>query len=250
MSIDSHPSPNYDERAEGAEIDMLILHYTGMPTAEGALARLCDPAAKVSAHYLIDEEGTILRLVEEGKRAWHAGVAAWDGKGDVNSRSIGIELVNPGHEFGYRAFPEAQIEALEALAGDVLARHPIPARHVLGHSDVAPDRKRDPGEKFPWDRLAAHGIGLYPEPWQETGPLPTDAQVTAHLAAQIALLYIGYELAISARPEPSGAAALAAFQRHFMPEQVTGLLDEATSVRLFSVMRLVALDRGEPWIDF
>ena len=155
-------SPNFDARPPGARIDMLVLHYTGMVSAEAAIERLCDPAAKVSAHYLIDEDGAVRRLVDENHRAWHAGEASWRGKSDINARSLGIELVNPGHEFGYRPFPEAQMAALEALAQDILARHTIEARNVVGHSDVAPRRKTDPGELFDWRRLAEAGIGLWP----------------------------------------------------------------------------------------
>ena len=170
------PSPNQDDRG-GAAIDMLVLHYTGMITAEAALSRLCDPAAKVSAHYTIDEDGTIYAHVPEARRAWHAGVSFWAGKRNVNARSIGIELVNPGHEFGYRAFPRSQIAALIDLCRDILARHPIPAARVLGHSDVAPARKEDPGELFPWAQLAEAGIGLWPQPAQRS-PMPWRTSAT------------------------------------------------------------------------
>ena len=157
------PSPNHGPRPDGGGVDMLVLHYTGMADAASALEQLTDPTAKVSAHYVINEDGAILRLVEEARRAWHAGVAAWRGQTDINDRSIGIELVNPGHEFGYRAFAEPQMAAFTALAGDILSRHAIPARNVVGHSDVAPARKNDPGELFDWQRLAATGIGLWPD---------------------------------------------------------------------------------------
>ena len=158
--MESRHSPNQDER--GAPIDMLVLHYTGMQSAEAALDRLCDPAAKVSSHYDITEDGAVHALVPEEKRAWHAGLSFWAGIRNVNASSIGIELVNPGHEFGYRAFPAVQIAALKDLAGGILSRHSIPASRVLGHSDVAPARKEDPGELFPWEALAASGIGLWP----------------------------------------------------------------------------------------
>ncbi|MGH6879104.1 MAG: N-acetylmuramoyl-L-alanine amidase, partial [Rhizomicrobium sp.] len=157
-------SPNHDPRPDGAAIDMLILHYTGMRTAEEALERLCDPAAKVSAHYTIDREGSLYRHVDESRRARHAGVSFWAGECDVNSRSIGIELVNPGHEFGYIPFADAQVAALIELARGILTRHPIPPHRILGHSDVAPARKMDPGELFPWRELAKAGIGLFPPP--------------------------------------------------------------------------------------
>src|SRR5262249_6695143 len=151
-----------NERPVAGRIDMLVLHYTGMRTGEAALERLCDPVAKVSSHYLVEEDGTTWRLVPEEKRAWHAGVSFWAGERDINDFSIGIELVNPGHEFGYRPFPEAQMQALEALARDIVDRHAIRPHRVVGHSDVAPTRKTDPGELFDWARLARKGIGLWP----------------------------------------------------------------------------------------
>src|ERR1700722_2627711 len=163
MRIVECRSPNHDERPPGAAIDMLVLHYTGMKTAEAALARLCDPEAKVSAHYTIGRDGRVYRHVPEERRAWHAGVSWWAGERNVNARSIGIELVNPGHEFGYEPFPKPQISALIDLADGILSRHPIPAGRVIGHSDVAPARKADPGELFPWPQLAEFGIGLWPE---------------------------------------------------------------------------------------
>lgn len=151
------PSPNHNART--LPIDMIVLHYTGMPAGAEALARLCDSEAKVSAHYMIEEDGRVYRLVPEDRRAWHAGVSEWQGVTDINSCSIGIELVNPGHEWGYRPFPDVQIQALIALLDDIRARHVIPDNRILGHSDVAPGRKRDPGELFPWDRLAEAGHG-------------------------------------------------------------------------------------------
>lgn len=150
-------SPNFEDRKDGIEPSIILLHYTGMPTAELALQRLCDPDSKVSAHYVVDEDGTVYRLVEEGKRAWHAGQSEWQGETDINSHSIGIELVNPGHEHGYRPFPEIQIEALIGLCRDICERHAI--KWVLGHEHVAPDRKQDPGELFPWDRIEKEGFG-------------------------------------------------------------------------------------------
>lgn len=156
-------SANFNSR-EGQAVDMVIIHYTGMQSAEAALERLCDPASEVSAHYVIDEDGTIYGLVDEADRAWHAGVSEWQGATNINSRSIGIELVNPGYEHGYREFPPVQIDALIALLKDILARHRIPLPRVLGHSDVAPGRKQDPGHLFPWDRLAAAGVAMHRHP--------------------------------------------------------------------------------------
>ena len=162
LRIVERPSPNHDPRAEGL-IDILVMHYTGMRTAEEALARLCDPDAKVSSHYTIDRDGTVYRHVSEHRRARHAGVSYWAGVRDVNSRSIGIEIVNPGHEFGYIPFAEPQIAALIDLSREILSRHPaIAPSHVVGHSDVAPNRKQDPGELFPWAQLANFGIGSWP----------------------------------------------------------------------------------------
>ncbi len=221
------PSPNFDARPAGQAIDMLILHYTGMKSAQDALARMCDQTAKVSAHYCIDEDGTLLRLVPEERRAWHAGESAWAGAGNVNARSVGIELVNPGHEFGYRAFPEAQMETLVTLAREILARHPIPARHALGHSDVAPLRKEDPGELFDWARLAAAGIGLWPgEP--APGPVPDETGLKQGLAT------FGYGYL-----DEDPGAVVAAFQRHFRPEDVTGNADAETAARLTALLALL-----------
>ncbi len=200
------PSPNYDDRGDGASIDMLVLHYTGMPTAEDALSWLCDPASRVSAHYTVDEDGTVYAHVREVRRAWHAGVSHWAGVSNVNARSIGIELVNPGHEFGYRAFTEPQIAALIMLCRGILLRHDIPSWRILGHSDVAPVRKDDPGELFPWQDLAQAGIGLWPQ------------RAPSHLGAE-ALARYGYD------PAAPQDKAITAFQRHFRPKNLTGQWD-------------------------
>ncbi|HEU5098331.1 MAG TPA: N-acetylmuramoyl-L-alanine amidase, partial [Roseiflexaceae bacterium] len=164
LAIEDLPSPNFDDRPPGQKVDILLLHYTGMPDAGQALRRLRDPQAKVSAHYVIDETGKVYRMVPEEKRAWHAGLSAWKGDRDINARSIGIEIVNTGHEFGYRQFQLEQIDALVALAQDIKTRHDIPRTRVLGHSDVAPLRKQDPGELFDWYRLAVEGIANWPTP--------------------------------------------------------------------------------------
>ncbi len=219
------PSPNFDPRPEGGVVDMLVLHYTGMETAEAALARLCDPEAKVSAHYMIDEDGTVTRMVDEAARAWHAGVSFWRGHSDINARSIGIELVNPGHEFGYRPFPEAQTAALVDLARDIVRRHAIPARNVVGHSDVAPTRKMDPGELFDWPRLAAAGVGLWPE---ESGDCLMDPEVVRDMLADY-----GYET-------ENLFNTLQAFQRHFRPARVNGRIDFETARLLKGLLELLA----------
>ncbi len=212
----SLPSPNHDSR-NGVPVSMLVLHYTGMTSGQAALSRLCDPAAKVSAHYLIDENGTVYALVPEDRRAWHAGLSFWAGSRDVNAQSIGIELVNPGHEFGYRAFPSAQIAALKELVQGILKRHPIPAWNVVGHSDVAPARKDDPGELFPWEALAQDGIGLWPQ--------TSDSVIGAE-----ALLWLGYD------PESPSEKRILAFQRHFRPEKLTGVWDEECGRRLSGLL--------------
>ena len=205
---------------------MLILHYTGMASAAAALDRLCDAAARVSAHYLIDEDGAIFRLVDEAMRAWHAGAASWHGATDINDRSIGIELVNPGHEFGYRPFPEDQMEALIGLARDILARHPIPPEGGLGHSDVAPMRKQDPGELFPWRRLAAAGIGVWPE-----AVAPDDT--TTSRAVEL-LSRLGY----ATGGEAETRAAITAFQRRYRPARLDGVLDGETAALIRALVRI------------
>lgn len=209
------PSPNHDERPAGTAIDLLLLHYTGMRSAEEALARLCDPAAKVSAHYVVCEDGTILALVPEERRAWHAGQSFWRGRTDTNARSIGVEIVNPGHEFGYRPFPGIQMAAVRELCADILSRHAIPAANVLGHSDVAPARKEDPGELFDWRMLAGHGIGLWPRAGLPAG--------TADPTQSVGLLgRYGYDTSLPPR------VILSAFQRHFRPRRIDGLADAET----------------------
>ena len=207
-------SPNFDARPAGTVVDMLVLHYTGMQSAAAALARLTDPAAKVSAHYLIEEDGTVVHLVDEEMRAWHAGASFWRGASDINARSIGIELVNPGHEFGYRPFPRDQMAGLVDLALGILERWPIPARNVVGHSDVAPQRKMDPGELFDWPRLARAGIGLWPAEADEC--LLDEDAVRAMLAE------IGYAT-------EDLFATLKAFQRHFRTARVNGRIDWQTA---------------------
>jgi N-acetylmuramoyl-L-alanine amidase len=223
------PSPNCDVRPDGRAIDMLILHYTGMESAAAALARLCDAEARVSAHYMIDEDGTTYAMVPEERRAWHAGISAWEGEAGVNGCSIGIELVNPGHEFGYRPFPEPQIAALTGLARAILFRHRIPPWRVLGHSDVAPARKQDPGELFPWARLAEAGIGLWVDYRAEGEPPPLGV-------AQALLAEYGYDCPQTGADDEATRLVVTAFQRHFRPERVDGTLDAETAVRLAALL--------------
>ena len=224
-------SPNADDRPAGGAIDALILHYTGMPGAAAALARLRDPAAKVSAHYLIDEDGDVVQLVPEERRAWHAGVSSWAGRSHLNDCSIGIELVNPGHEWGYQSFTEAQYDACIALCRAILGRWPIPRRRVLGHSDVAPARKQDPGELFDWGRLAAAGIGLWPQPG------PGDPRAVNRLQTELA--QFGYRVAPTGRLDAATRLVVTAFQRHFRPARVDGRPDRATLARLDGLLQLL-----------
>jgi len=236
MALRERPSPNRSSRPPGAAVDMLVLHYTGMPTAAEAIDRLCDPAAKVSAHYVIEEDGTLWRLVAESERAWHAGVSFWQGTTDVNAASIGVELSNPGHEWGYRAFPERQMAALEELAHGILARHRIPGDRVVGHSDVAPERKQDPGELFDWPRLARGGIGFWPG---EEAPPPRGVS-----EAQEMLASIGYRLPHSGALDERTRLVVTAFQRRFRPCGVHGALDAETGARIAAVARAVAALRA------
>ena len=210
LPIVDAPSPNFDARE--LPISMIVLHYTGMESAQAAIDRLRDPEAKVSAHYLVDEDGTILRLVDERHRAWHAGRSHWRGVTDVNSASIGIEIVNPGHEFGYRPFPEAQMGALIPLVADIKERHSITRGNVVGHSDVAPARKQDPGELFNWHALARLRLAL---------PRPTKNLVDPgwpDAGFMLALERFGYDVR-------DAEAAVTAFQRRFRPELVDGEID-------------------------
>ncbi len=230
MTSSERPSPNFDDRPPDTPVDMVVLHYTGMESAAAALERLCDPEARVSAHYVIDEDGTVISLVAEDKRAWHAGEAYWRGETDINGRSVGIELVNPGHQFGTRDFPDLQMAALEGLAGDILGRHSIPPRNFVGHSDVAPGRKTDPGELFDWQRLAAAGIGLWPG--DAAGDAPGDAglEIDDQEVAGLLSAY-GYDTT-------DEGLALTAFQRHFCPESLGGPADPQTAGRLRALLDL------------
>ncbi len=224
----SHPSPNLDDRPDGTAIDHLVLHYTGMKTGAAALERLCDPDAKVSAHYLVEEDGQIFQMVDEAKRAWHAGVASWRGARNINARSIGIEIVNPGHEHGYRPFPAEQISAVIELCRDILAHHDIPARNIVGHSDIAPWRKEDPGELFPWASFAAASIGLWPG---------TGASAEGMDAIE-ALTSIGY-----LTMEPSSTElAITAFQRRFRPALLNGIADPETTGLIHAYAALCGID--------
>ena len=238
LEVRERPSPNHGDRGTPPNmrpIDMLVLHYTGMQSAAAALDRLCDAEARVSAHYLVEEDGAIWRLVPEARRAFHAGVSCWHGEFDLNHVSIGIEVVNPGHQWGYRAFPEPQMAAVEALCRDILRRLRIPPYRVVGHSDIAPDRKSDPGELFDWPRLARAGIGLWPPPRAEAAQSRGHGVGIVQRAAALAdLARIGY--CVSAATEQ---VALAAFQRRYRPERWDGRLDAETCQRLRAVRMAV-----------
>ncbi|HXI87919.1 MAG TPA: N-acetylmuramoyl-L-alanine amidase [Parvularculaceae bacterium] len=235
MKIIRSPSPNFDARDR--KVDMVVLHYTGMPTGAEALARLVDPASRVSAHYLVEEDGRIHRLVEDEQRAWHAGVSSWKGESSINARSIGIEIVNPGHEWGYRKFPDAQIDSVIALVRDILKRNGISPARVLAHSDVAPARKEDPGERFPWARLAQESVAIGPYEGAPDASIPyTDA-----LAA---LREIGYEIADAAPGVPAPAAAVLAFQRRFCPTALGQGFSPLTKTALLWAARAMSVESG------
>ena len=231
---EQRPSPNHGPRAAGKPVDILLLHYTGMISEVGALTWLASPRSQVSAHYFVAEDGRIVQMVDEAERAWHAGQSFWAGESDVNSRSIGIEIANPGHEFGYRSFPRVQIAAVIALCRDVLSRHAIPPRRVLAHSDVAPLRKEDPGELFPWGELAAAGIGHWVMPALVVAG--SEFRLGDRGAAVVDLKQrfrvYGYSLGAESVFDEATAAVVRAFQRHFRPAQVDGIVDVSTIATL------------------
>lgn len=221
---------------------MLVLHYTGMQTGEAALERLRDPSApRVSCHWLVEEDGRVFRLVPEERRAWHAGQSFWKGERGLNAASIGIELVNPGHEWGYRAYPDAQMASLFALVDEIRGRWTIPDWRIIGHSDVAPGRRSDPGELFPWKRLAEAGHGLWVEPPPSPGPpLGEGDEGTGVFALQAGLTRLGYDCAPSGAFDEATKTIVTAFQRHWRPERVDGVADGETRARLVALLRAAA----------
>lgn len=240
----SHPSPNFGERRGGARVELVVLHYTAMPSCAEALERLCDPLAEVSAHYLIDEDGTVLSLVDEAARAWHAGAGEWLGAGDVNSRSIGIELANTGHE----PFAEPQMVALERLLAGVLSRHRLGPDAVIAHSDMAPERKGDPGARFDWRRLALQGLSVWPESCG-TGsvpppphPSPTGGEGGARAQAVTSEAEVEFltNLRAFGYPDAAPETLLTAFRLRFRP-WANGPLDEA-DLALAAGLRRIAVD--------
>jgi len=230
-------SPSHGDR-RGRAADSIVLHYTGMPTAEGALAQLCDPRAEVSSHYFVFEDGRIAQLVPEGRRAWHAGRSSWFGETDMNSTSIGIEIVNPGHDGGLPPFPEAQIAAVIALCRDIISRRDIAADRILAHSDIAPGRKVDPGEKFPWPRLAAGGVGLW-----RTPALDVDGMILAYGATgdavamlQRDLAALGYGLEQTGVYDARTKTVVEAFQRRWRPQRIDGVADAGTRATISAAL--------------
>lgn len=242
LRLVQRPSPNFNDRVGEGLPDILIMHYTGMQSCEAAVQRLTNPAAKVSSHYTVDEDGTVYVHVDEARRAWHAGVSHWRGATDINSRSIGIEIVNPGHEFGYRAFPDVQIDAVIELSRGILSRHRIPARNVIAHSDIAPGRKEDPGELFPWKRLAEEGIGVWVEAAnaEPSDSLSLGAKGETVLRLQRDLVSYGYGLEVSGVFDERTRDVVIAFQRHFRPVKFGGVADADTQSLLRAL--LVTID--------
>jgi N-acetylmuramoyl-L-alanine amidase len=226
------PSPNFDERGEGVTIDMLVLHYTGMESGRAALDRLTAKNSQVSAHYFIEQNGTVSQLVADENRAWHAGVSAWKGNSNINARSIGIEIVNPGHEFGYTKFPEQQMSSVIELSKKIVGKYNILPTHVVGHSDIAPSRKEDPGELFSWDKLAAAGVGVWFDDecqLQKTRqPLRPGNKGDEVLNLQKMLIEIGYSVNLTGQFDDDLKVVVRAFQRHWRPSLIDGVADSET----------------------
>ena len=222
---------------------MIILHYTGMRSTQDAIKRLCEPEARVSSHYVAMEDGEIIQLVPEAERAWHAGVSSWEGETDINARSIGVEIANPGHDLGYPDFPDAQIEGVIALCCDVVKRRGIPPARVLAHSDVAPARKPDPGEKFPWRRLAAAGIGIWVEPTAIVAGPELDPGDHSEIVSRLQNEFrdFGYDLTATGTYDQATREVVIAFQRHFRPARVDGIVDYSTYETLKRLLAARAL---------
>ena len=238
IASDVIPSANYGDRNKGRLPDMILLHYTGMPDVEGAIAQLCTAGTDVSAHYIVLEDGRIVQSVPESKRAWHAGVSFWAGEEDINSCSIGVEIINRGHDWGYPDFPLRQVAAVIALCRGIMLRRNVPPHRVLAHSDVAPARKKDPGEKFPWHSLANSGVGHWVQPAPivrgETLKLGTMGDDVANL--QAALARYGYGVPAHGKYDATTMEVVTAFQRHFRPARVDGVADHSTLTTLQSLL--------------
>jgi N-acetylmuramoyl-L-alanine amidase len=238
IASDVIPSPNCGERSKGRQPDMILLHYTGMPDVEGAIAQLCTAGTEVSAHYIVLEDGRIVQSVPEAKRAWHAGVSSWAGEEDINSCSIGIEIINRGHDWGYPDFPLRQIAAVIALCRGIMLRRKVPGHRVLAHSDVAPARKKDPGEKFPWHSLANSGVGH----WVQPAPIVrSDALKLGIISEEVrnlqhALARYGYGVPITGKYDGPTMEVVTAFQRHFRPARADGITDHSTLTTLHALL--------------
>ncbi|MGY3447720.1 peptidoglycan recognition protein family protein [Bradyrhizobium sp. USDA 4353] len=248
IASDVIPSANFGERKGGRQPDMVILHYTGMPDVEGAITKLCTAGTEVSAHYIVLEDGRIVQCVPEALRAWHAGLSSWGGEEDINSCSIGIEIVNRGHDWGYPDFPPRQIAAVIALCRGIMLRRNVPAHRVLGHSDVAPSRKKDPGEKFPWHSLANSGVGHWVQPAAITkgetlklGSIGDDVK-----GLQKALAKYGYGVPITGKFDGLTMEVVTAFQRHFRPEKVDGIADRSTLWTLHALLTSLPAEDTAP----
>lgn len=248
IASDVIPSANFGERANGRQPDMIVLHYTGMPDVEGAIAQLCTPGTEVSAHYIVLEDGRIVQCVPESKRAWHAGVSWWAGEEDINSCSIGVEIINRGHDWGYPDFPLRQIAAVIALCRGIMLRLKLPSHRVLGHSDVAPARKKDPGEKFPWHSLANSGVGhwVQPAPIVRGNTLQLGAISDDVANMQAAFRRYGYNMPANGKFDGATMEVVTAFQRHFRPERVDGIADQSTMATLHALLTSLPPDALAP----
>jgi N-acetylmuramoyl-L-alanine amidase len=244
IASDVIPSANYGDRNKGRSPDMILLHYTGMPDVEGAIAKLCTAGTDVSAHYIVLEDGRIIQCVPEAKRAWHAGEASWAGETDINSCSIGIEIVNCGHDWGYPDFPLRQTAAVIALCRGIMLRRKVPSHRVLGHSDVAPHRKKDPGEKFPWHSLANSGVGhwVQPAPIVRSEALRLGSVSDDVRGLQKALARYGYGVPASGKYDNTTMEVVTAFQRHFRPFRVDGIADHSTLTTLQALLASLPID--------
>ena len=242
MDIIPHPSPNFSSRPSGQRIDTLILHYTGMPDNKEALERLCHPDTKVSAHYFITETGKLYQLVADRHRAWHAGISCWRGKAQLNDNALGIEITNPGHDHGYYPFPKTQMDVVITLSQYLVKTYAIPARNVIGHSDIAPSRKKDPGELFDWELLAQHGVGLWPEirPFSPTSELLIHPEEESMKVATIQkmLAHYGYHIRVDGYFGWKTRDVIIAFKRHFVPNQVNSQWNSTTHHVLESLLKL------------
>ena len=239
IASDVIPSPNYGDRNRGRLPDMIVLHYTGMPDVEGAIAQLCTAGTEVSSHYIVLEDGRIIQCVPESKRAWHAGASYWAGEEDINSCSIGVEIINRGHDWGYPDFPLRQIAAVIALCRGIMLRRKVPSHRVLAHSDVAPARKKDPGEKFPWHSLANSGVGhwVQPAPIIRGETLKLGSINDEVVGMQAAFARYGYNMPSHGKFDGATMEVVTAFQRHFRPARVDGIADHSTMATLHALLK-------------